>query len=236
MGSSSSGVTIKTEPVYIAEDQSQNDVLISRNRGRGRGRGRGGFGRGTYQNQPHYSQRGGSNYSNRGGRNSNHRGGRNANNDWVCFRCGSADHFVANCPEPDLRNNRPNEAHIVLLTLFSETDAKVLDLVKEATGRALLDRGCTKTLLGRVALEGYLSMLDDTDQSKVRYEDAVNTFRFGDGVEVKSTQIVHLPACIGGTTATIKACIVDNNIPLLLSRKSMEDGNMILDFKNARLW
>ena len=71
-------------------------------------------------------------------------------------------------------------------------------------------------------------MLPEAVRNKVKYEDAVNTFRFGDGVEVKSAQMVHLPVSLNGTPVVIRSCLVDNDIPLLLSRKSMEDADMVL--------
>ena len=66
------------------------------------------------------------------------------------------------------------------------------------------------------------------------YETEKNVFRFGDGCEVLSHEIVYLPASLGGKYVTIKACIVENDIPLLLSKDSMAKANMVLDFGNNR--
>lgn len=225
---SGSGMQIKSEPVYYSENQNEDSALYSgyysgagRGRGYNRGRGRGGRGR-----------------SNSGYRGGNQGAGRSSN-DYACYRCGSQDHFVKDCPKPPSykrNNSRTNEAHITLLTFMSDVaNPQLRQLVKETLGMALLDCGCTKTVMGQLWFQGFLSMLPEAVRNKVKYEDAVNTFRFGDGVEVKSAQMVHLPVSLSGTPVVIRSCLVDNDIPLLLSRKSMEDADMVLQFKGARV-
>ena len=56
-------------------------------------------------------------------------------------------------------------------------------------------------------------------------------FRFGDGIDVNSTETVKLPAVIGTKKVMIEANIVKNDIPLLLSRTSMKRAEMALDFE-----
>ena len=101
----------------------------------------------------------------------------------MCYRCGSTDHLVRECPNPANHDDRskPNEVHITLVVFFSEADCHLLELVKESVGKALLDCGCTKTVTGKLWLEGYLSMLNDDELAKVKYDSVENTFRFGDG-------------------------------------------------------
>ena len=185
----SSGTPIKSEPVYYSENTNEDSAFYSGYySGRGRGHSRSGRGRGR----------------NNSGYRGNQRGGRSSN-DWVCFRCGSPDPFVKDCtkPSPNSRNNRTNEAHITLLTFMSDVaNPQLRELVKETLGMALLDCGCTKTVMGQLWFKGFLSMLPETVQNQVKYEDAVNTFRIGDGVEVKSLQIVHLPVSLNGNGIT----------------------------------
>ena len=179
--SSSSGIAIKTEPVYYADNES--DALYARHGGRGRVQG--GQDKRKFFNRRKFGHRG---------------GGKNPEG-WTCFRCGSPDHLIKDCPRPGNHEEKAksNEVHITLIVFFSETDSHLLELVQESIGKALLDCGCTKTVTGKLWLDGYLSMLCDNELSQVKYESANNTFRFGDGVEVKSQQVVNLPVSFGDT-------------------------------------
>ena len=107
-------------------------------------------------------------------------------------------------------------------------------LVKDTLGMALLDSGCTKTVVGAEWLSVYMSMLDEKDKEKVTHNDDYSTFRFGDGAKVVSTQVVKIPAVIGSKEIMIKTNVVNNDIPLLLSRDSMKKGNMIMNFKTDK--
>ena len=55
-------------------------------------------------------------------------------------------------------------------------------------------------------------------------------FRFGDGNDVISNQVVKFPAVLGSQKVFIKANIVANEIPLLMSRSSMKKVQMIINF------
>ena len=56
-------------------------------------------------------------------------------------------------------------------------------------------------------------------------------FRFVNGTEVNSTEIVKFPAVIGTKEVIIEANIVKNHIPLLLSRASTKRAQMVLYFE-----
>ena len=78
-------------------------------------------------------------------------------------------------------------------------------------------------------------MLSDEEVANIKYESAENIFHFGDSVEVVSDQVVHLPMSFGGKNVTIKACLVPNNIHLLLiSKQSMADAGVLLNFKTGQ--
>lgn len=60
-------------------------------------------------------------------------------------------------------------------------------------------------------------------------------FCFGDGVEVRAIKTVKFPVTIGsirGIRGYIEADIVKNDVPLLLSHKSMKTAGILLNFKN----
>ena len=105
-------------------------------------------------------------------------------------------------------------------------------LVAKTWSSALLDCGASKTVCGKEWFQQYKQSLSNENQQKILTSDSNNTFRFGDGKRVKSQKCVSLPATIGSMDITINADIVDNDIPLLLSRDSMKKANMNLDFEN----
>ena len=57
-------------------------------------------------------------------------------------------------------------------------------------------------------------------------------FRFGDGKEALAEKTMMIPVFIGNSKYMIESEIVDNEIPLLLSRNSMKTANMILNLKD----
>ena len=59
-----------------------------------------------------------------------------------------------------------------------------------------------------------------------------SNFTFGDGSSYCSLKRVILPCYIGGVNANVTTDVVDCNIPLLLSSKSIKKTDMIWNFKN----
>ena len=49
-----------------------------------------------------------------------------------------------------------------------------------------------------------------------------------------SKKLVHLPATLGKRSVGIDVCIVENDLPLLLSKESMEKAKILLDFNTGR--
>ena len=61
------------------------------------------------------------------------------------------------------------------------------------------------------------------------------SFRFGDSEEIKAIKIVEIPARIVGHCTSIKAEVVSEDAPLLLSKKAMEDAEVNIDFVNDKI-
>ena len=103
-------------------------------------------------------------------------------------------------------------------------------LIKETLRMAVLD--CFhKTVTGETWLNWFIDTLTEEDSYLVNIGLSDMNFRFGDGIEVNSTEIVKFPAVIGTKKVMIEANIVKNDIPLLLSRASMKRAQMVLNFE-----
>ena len=73
----------------------------------------------------------------------------------------------------------------------------------------------------------------DEDRESIKEEPSNEKFTFGDGNTVKSVKKMHLPCWIQGLDrGFITTEVVESGIPLLLSKRSMKNMNMVLDFKS----
>ena len=57
-------------------------------------------------------------------------------------------------------------------------------------------------------------------------------FKFGGGTRLKTKSEYSLPSVIAGKEVTIKADVVESDIPLLLSRTAMKKAAIKMDFEN----
>ena len=61
------------------------------------------------------------------------------------------------------------------------------------------------------------------------------SFRFGDSEEIKAMKSVEIPARIVGHCTSIKAEVVSEDVPLLLSKEAMKDAKVNIDFVNDKI-
>lgn len=186
-----------------------------------RGRGRGGY-RGNQQRRPSDRPAPRTNDTNPVGPDGNI---------MRCHICESTRHFSSRCP-----HRRTEEANITVnITLLAgKGEEEQCCLMTECIGYGVLDSACTKTVAGKVWMDEYLSTLNQEEFEKVkRSERKTNSvYRFGDGVESKSDKTLDLPALIGNKMMTIEVDVVDNKIPLLISKPTMRKLGMKIDFVN----
>ena len=219
-GGESVAPSIKSEPVF---QTTHEDALQSSWRGSWRGRGRGGRYRGGASNRGGgYGSYGSSSEGMAEKVNPMGRDGKVLK----CFRCGTTRHFARQCNGS--KNDSTQEIHIVLMNSAPELSSLVL----ESLGMGLLDSACTRTVTGKAWFDAYCESLSDLDKALVRTSKVNTKFRFGDGKEVVSVLEVEFPVVIGVKKTTIRANIVDSEIPLLLSKASMKKAKLILNFND----
>ena len=216
---------IKSEPAFVASNTEEaywtrNFKPWSRGsngryiRGRGystsRGRGRG------QADKSSWRKRGSGNPVDREG------------NPLKCFKCGSKEHFAKDCTA--------EEVHFALLSSKDDSNDKPLNaLLAETLGMAIVDSACSKTVCGQVWMDAYKDQLSDHDKASIKEVPSSTKFRFGDGALCISKSLVTFPAVIGKRKVSIEANVVEAEIPLLLSRKSMKVAGCTLDFKTDRM-
>ena len=98
----------------------------------------------------------------------------------------------------------------------------------------VLDSACTKTVAGELWMQEYLASLTDEERSTLEssQKKSLSTYRFGDGVESKSLECFNVPIIIGKEKVSIEVDVVENKIPLLISKPIMTKLGMKLDFEN----
>ena len=208
--------SIKVEPAFVSSEQehsNQEESYFTRwngNRRPWRGRGSTFRGRGRFRGG--WKKKEGSGSSNP----KDSRG-----EQLKCFKCGSKEHFVKDCTA--------EEVHFTLLS-SEKPDGPLSALLQETLGMAILDSGCSKTVAGNIWMEAYLDQLSKRDRASVKTVPSNTRFRFGDGVESVSSKLMTIPVVIGKVKVPIEVNIVDNEIPLLLSRRSMKKAGCKLDF------
>ena len=137
-GSSSSlldTTAIKTEPTFYGESSQQHDVMWVNSRKFEKGNGA----------------------KNKSSSSSKRQNPRDENGEIMkCYVCQATDHMARFCPvkRNKKRGNKSEEVHITLFN--SDKNSKMLQLIDESIGKALLDCGCTKTVAGQIWLDAYL--------------------------------------------------------------------------------
>ncbi len=155
----------------------------------------------------------------------------------TCLACGSYRHLVSTCPHSweNLEKVNISEEDIEEACLFTGGDQQgLVELGCEAKNCAILDSACSSTVCGRNWMSCYLESLDAVDKTKVVKNPGSKTFKFGDGKRLKSEASYSIPAFMAGHRVSITADVVDSDIPLLLSLKSMKDAKIKLDTENDK--
>ena len=186
--------------------------------------------------------RGGASTHTRGAFRGGHTGSQGRNmldangNPTQCHFCKSIYHYEYNCPDKvcdTLYTSATEEIDDIVLFESDHDDPK--GLLSESWNCAVLDCGAGKTVGGKKWLDVYTDSLSDEHKKKIEYSEPQSKYRFGDGVVVTPHMHVKIPASIGDHPVFLELDIVQNDIPVLLSRTSMAKAEMCLDFKNDTL-
>ena len=116
-------------------------------------------------------------------------------------------------------------------TLFcGYTASKLQELTQECDGYAILDSGCSNTVCGEEWLRLFIERLSDEERQRMIIEPSEQTFTFGNGSAAASLRKVTMPCWMGGRPGMLSTDVIESNIPLLLSKRSMKKNKMKLDF------
>ena len=164
----------------------------------------------------------------------------------TCLICGSPEHRVIGCPYNTFNAKKKEDSkRFTFLTkviqlesevALPERDERYTFFIGETVNKALLDTGASSTVCGKQWLRIYEESLSPEETMKIKSEHCETSFRFGDGNRVKSTQLVSLPVKMFGRNITLKTYVVDSEIPLLLSRQTMNEFRFIIDMWQKKVF
>lgn len=239
---SSSGFKVKDEPLFLTRELQEDQQFYQeekyddmeggiywnnnpRRNYRSFQRGfRGSKPRGNYvKSPPHNNQSGRFNPYGRGSKKQQRQ----------CFLCGDPSHYVSDCPHNSFKKSAPkdNKVFAVFEPDFNLPDCEeeLVFLTGEATNQALLDTGACTTVCGKEWFQVFEQSLSSEEKEKIVTSACQRLFKFGDGVPVNSTTQKIIPLKICGKDVLVRTFLVDNDIPLLLSRQTMMSMGMIID-------
>ena len=98
----------------------------------------------------------------------------------------------------------------------------------ESFGAAILKHFknfASKTVCGRMWIDCYTVSLSGKEKESVKHTDNKNSLKFGDGRKVKSFSQVVTPTKTGIKNVMIETGVVNEEIPLLLSKEIMKKAD-----------
>ncbi len=151
-----------------------------------------------------------------------------------CKICCSIYHWAVECPHKGERqqtnsNSKP-EAILKLDCLFMDHEDDLCYLTSQSKNVALIDCGAAKTVVGKKWFEIFENSLSEEERECLKEERNVRHFKFGDGDTVRSEVVKVIPLNMCGQKMAIKANLVDNNVPLLISNQSLKDAKAKINF------
>ena len=146
-----------------------------------------------------------------------------------CAICDSKYHWVAKCPHKSVSAEKDEVVHV---TLFANEESTPENF---CFGTAILDSGCTSSVCGKEWYDCFVDGLDDVAKDSVKESTSTRKFKFGGGKVSSSLKQVALPCSIASTKVVIQCDVVNDNIPLLLSKRAMKRAKTKIDFETDKI-
>ena len=102
----------------------------------------------------------------------------------------------------------------------------------DAHNCVVLDRACSSTVCSQLWMNNLLDSIEPDDRSFIRHAPCEKVFKFGTGEKLKTKTAISIPAFLAGHAVHINTDVIDNDIPLLLSKDVMKRAKVKLDLKS----
>lgn len=155
----------------------------------------------------------------------------------LCFSCNQPGHQRKNCP------NKGNSKNYSKLTFFQSdfileesSEDSFTALLGETANKALLDTGASATVCGLKWYKVLLESMTEDEKKEIQVTDEIRSFKFGDGKAVTSSCKKSVPVTICGVPILLDMHVIENDIPLLLSRSTMRKMGMVIDNSEDKIY
>ena len=109
-------------------------------------------------------------------------------------------------------------------------------LLLHEPGKAIIDTGCGRCVIGAVTLEAHQFVMGDRAKEIVWQHDAPSVvFYYGNGTKDPSMGVVDLPGVVGGQNMQIKMHVVPGEVPCLLSKGWLKENGAVLNTLSEEL-
>ena len=113
-------------------------------------------------------------------------------------------------------------------------DVEDILLVGETVNKAVLDSGASKTVCGKEWYDCYIESVDENTKKDLKEFPSDTVFRFGTG-KLRALKMVHLPVKLCEKQIKLEVHVVETDIPLLLSLKTMKTMGMQIHFEQDKV-
>ena len=153
----------------------------------------------------------------------------------MCFICQQPGHKCASCPHNAFSRAEEQKNIFALYGCdlsLPEREEEVTFLTGLCMNKALIDTGAPATVCGRDWYTSFEKSLSKEEKASIMEEKTEQIFRFGDGKPVRPISVKIIPIRICGKDILLRTCVVENDIPLLLSKQTMMKMGMVIDLQN----
>ena len=167
----------------------------------------------------------------------------------TCRKCRSIYHWMQDCPHITSQENSSSKSKVyygssdatddIYISLFQTSHRassdEILCLVGETLNMAVIDSGCPITVCGDKWYSTYLESMSQEEKSKIKSEETKAVFRFGDSAPLTSIKKVYLPIKLKEKPMYLPTEIVQADVPLLLSKETLDKGKAVADYGNKTI-
>ncbi|OLP84633.1 Copia protein, partial [Symbiodinium microadriaticum] len=170
-----------------------------------------------------------------------------------CRKCGRTGHWARECPNKQMASAASGShsatsagmvQHFVCHAVVPARSLNMIEalrarrascgfqeiLLVSSPGYAVLDSGCGKSVIGAQTLQAFRELWTRAGIEQPKTVAEVNLFRFGNGAQETSKQIIEMPVCVAGRRGLVRAAIISGEAPLLLSRGALKTLGARMDF------
>ncbi|CAE7038139.1 RE2 [Symbiodinium sp. CCMP2592] len=148
------------------------------------------------------------------------------------------EHFICSLqvrpsiPSPE-RTPSPSP---MLSQLRQRRSAEIPVCLVSSPGYAVLDSGCGRSVVGEETLRQFRSIWNQRGLPQPAPIREVNSFRYGNGQQETSTQVVEMPVQLAHRRGVVRAAVIAGRAPLLMSRPAMKKLGAVMDFAKDELY